>query len=62
MTADQKLAQVLTECIAELSSGTPDGSARARAALHQIEEIAPGEIEAMAARLQLHRLKRTTAH
>lgn len=62
MTEDQKLAELLTGCLADLGAQTPDGTARARDALRQIEEISPGEIEAMASRLQLHRLKRTTAH
>lgn len=62
MTDDQRMAALLTECLADLDLNSADGRAGIRAALRQIEEISPGEVEAMAARLQLHRLGRTTAH
>ena len=62
MTEDQKLADLLTGCLADLIGKSPESTARTRDALQQIEEVAPGEIEAMASRLQLRRLTRTTAH
>lgn len=62
MTNDQRMAALLTECIAELDTKSADGRAGIQNLLRQIEEVSPGEVEAMAARLQLHRLGLKTAH
>ena len=62
MTNDARLAQLLTECLADLDLNSADGRAGIRAALREIEEISPGEVEAMAARLQMSRLGLRTRH
>lgn len=62
MTDDRRMAALLSECLADLDLNSADGRAGIRAALREIEEISPGEVEAMAARLQMCRLGLTTKH
>ncbi|MFC7380555.1 hypothetical protein [Brevundimonas sp. GCM10030266] len=62
MTDDQRLATLLAECIADLDAASAEGRAGLTYLLRQIEDASPGAVEQMAARIQLARLPRTTAH
>ncbi|HWW10964.1 MAG TPA: hypothetical protein VN018_00505 [Brevundimonas sp.] len=62
MKDDQRMVALLSECLAELDQPTPTSADLMRFLLAQVEETAPGQIEAMAARLQLRRLGMQTAH
>lgn len=61
MSNDTKLAALMTECLSELDQPGADAT-KVRAILAEIEVLAPGQIEAMAARLQLRRLGLATRH
>lgn len=58
MTDDQRMAAVLTECLADLDLSSADGTAGIKSMLRQIEEAASGSLEQMASRIQLARLPR----
>lgn len=62
MCDDERLAVILTECLAELQTDTVEGRAGVLTLLRQIEDISPGEVRAMSQRLQLHRMSAGTAH
>ena len=54
MLSDERtLSQVLTECLADLDLSSADGRAGLGAVMRQLEEEAPDQIQASAARLQL---------
>ncbi|HWW12405.1 MAG TPA: hypothetical protein VN018_07805 [Brevundimonas sp.] len=54
MLSDERtLAQVLTECLADLDLSSADGRAGLGAVMRQLEEEVPDQIQASAARLQL---------
>ena len=60
---DQEKAALLIRLLkATLQIDTAADGACIRAVLREIEEISPGEVEAMAARLQMRRLGLTTKH
>ncbi|RZJ44531.1 MAG: hypothetical protein EON86_03150 [Brevundimonas sp.] len=56
MQSDPQLDAVLAQCLAELDLSSADGRAGLRAALRHLEEAAPKQIEASAARVQRRRL------
>jgi hypothetical protein len=56
MSDERTLAQVLTECLADLDLSSADGRAGLGAVMRQLEEEAPNEIQASAARLSLQAL------
>lgn len=62
MQDHRRLSALLGECIGELEARGDAGQPGVLELLQQVEAISPGIIEQMAARIQLARLFRTTAH
>lgn len=54
--SERPLLEGLAECLAALDLTSADGRAGLRAVLRQLEEAAPDQIQASAARLQLKAL------
>ncbi len=61
MADDLHVAALLRECAAELRTGT-SGRAHTLDLLDEVDALSPGLVEQAAARIQLRRLPRTTAH
>lgn len=62
MTNDQRMAALLNECLAELDLQTDAADEAARAVLRRIEAASPGELRAIADRLEQRRLRTATRH
>ncbi len=60
LVSERPLWEVLAECLADLDLASADGRAGLGAVLRQLEDAAPDQVQASAARLQLKALGLST--